>query len=174
MKRFWDRVDIRGHNDCWNWLGHTNTGYGRLTLNKRCVYAHRLAWTLIEGSIPEGLDILHRCDNPRCCNTAHLFPGTHAENMADMASKGRHVAKIGVEHWQCKVTPEEVLEARRLLANGELSIKLLAQRYGLSYAGMWNALRGRRSWAYLPDPVPVKAPWRNRKDKRPVGRSGEI
>lgn len=79
---------------CLEFAGKRNRqGYGYLSLgpreNRKYIRAHRLAWELNNGPIPEGLDLCHRCDNPPCCNPEHLFPGTRLDNMRDMAQKGR-------------------------------------------------------------------------------------
>lgn len=90
---FWAKVDRRGPSECWLWTGFLNNrGYGRLTRKPRHLFAHRAAWELTYGSVPDGLWVLHRCDNPPCCNPAHLFLGTHQDNMDDMAAKGRAAA----------------------------------------------------------------------------------
>jgi hypothetical protein len=74
-------------DDCWEWRGNRNNrGYGKLGK----IYAHRVAYELASGPIPSGLEVMHSCDNPPCCNPAHLSVGTHADNMQDMARKGRH------------------------------------------------------------------------------------
>jgi hypothetical protein len=104
--RFWSKVDRSGGADaCWPWTGARRRGknedYGRfvVTVGPRRVRvrpAHRIAWELTNGPIPDGTDIRHLiCDNPPCCNPAHLEPGTHTENIADMDRKGRRVPALG-------------------------------------------------------------------------------
>jgi hypothetical protein len=82
---------VRKPNGCLEWTGATTThGYGHFYIDGTHFYAHRLAWTLAHGPIPAGLLVRHLvCDNPPCCDPAHLMPGTHADNTADMISKGR-------------------------------------------------------------------------------------
>ena len=79
------------NSGCFLWLGTvTGRGYGRLRSGGRVYAAHRFAWMLEHGPIPPGLFVLHRCDNPPCVNTRHLFLGTAADNAHDCVSKGRH------------------------------------------------------------------------------------
>ena len=79
-----------GPGGCWPWTGaRSGGGYGYLWWRGRSRQAHRLSFAAANGSIPAGAFILHRCDNPRCVNPAHLFAGSHADNMRDMFSKGR-------------------------------------------------------------------------------------
>lgn len=93
LARFWPKVDRRGPLECWPWTASSLTTYGyghiRLTSSRRKVLSHRLAYELANGPIPDGLKVLHECDNPPCCNPAHLFLGTHLANARDRDSKGR-------------------------------------------------------------------------------------
>ena len=90
--RFNSKYVIDSETGCWNWTGPKNEkAYGRLIVRidgiKKTVRAHRLSWRLHRGEIPDGLWVLHSCDNPSCVNPDHLWLGTHLENMADMRKK---------------------------------------------------------------------------------------
>ena len=87
---FWLRVARADPDACWIWQGSKRPqGYGQLSYQGRHTSAHRLAWTLTHGPIPDGLFVLHRCDNPPCVNPAHLFLGTTDDNMHDAFVKHR-------------------------------------------------------------------------------------
>jgi hypothetical protein len=89
---FWHRVDSSaGPAGCWPWTGAKNDdGYGYASVDGRAVRAPRLAWQMTYGGpIPPGLDVLHTCDRPPCCNPAHLFLGDDRVNAAQMARRGR-------------------------------------------------------------------------------------
>lgn len=90
--RFWARVQ-RG-DGCWLWTGARNEfGYGRVSIRSRVYKAHRVAWYLARGPVPDGIDVLHSCDNPPCCNPAHLHLGTHRQNMREMVARNPRFAR---------------------------------------------------------------------------------
>lgn len=89
VARFWEQVDQGAPDACWEWSGRRfSTGYGRIA-GHRTAYAHRKAYELTHGTIPAGMHICHSCDNPPCCNPAHLWLGTPKDNMHDRDRKGR-------------------------------------------------------------------------------------
>ena len=89
--RFWAKVDRRGPNECWPWLGaHKAHGYGHLNRRNRWVLAHRWAYELVIGPVPDGLELDHLCVNPRCVNPAHLEPVTPTENVRRATERRTH------------------------------------------------------------------------------------
>ena len=102
-ERFWSKVEKT--DTCWNWTGAKfNHGYGQFMERK---LAHRVAWELANGPIPDGLCVLHRCDQPLCVRTDHLFLGTRADNNRDRSRKGRTARQTGERHWSRRY-PERV------------------------------------------------------------------
>ena len=127
--RFWGHVDIGGPEKCWDWQMSLRKGYGNVSLKINGVQkkwgAHRIAWTLTHGKIPEGLCVCHHCDNPVCCNPKHLFLGTVQDNTDDKIRKGRQgpYGQLGELNAFSKLTTEQVRQikfTRRDLTAGQL------------------------------------------------------
>lgn len=130
-------------DDCQEWTGFRfKNGYGRVGHRG---YAHRAAWENANGPIPAGLEVMHLCDNPPCVNVAHLRVGTHAENMADMRSKGRSGGTFQVGH-NAKLSGTDVREIRRRHAAGESGPRL-AREFGVNRKTVWHICAGRRRLA---------------------------
>ena len=150
VTRFWENVAVRGRDECWLWMGAlTAAGYGTIQWEGKQWLAHRISYILAFGSIPEGdgyhgTCVCHRCDNRACCNPAHLFLGTQADNCADRDAKGRHRCGRGERHGMAKLTWLEVQEIRYLSAQG-VSGKILANRYGVSAATV-SEIINRKIW----------------------------
>ncbi len=140
-QRFWEKVEIKGLLDCWEWKGSkTNGGYGTLSRDKKWWLAHRLVWTMTYGDIPKGLLVLHKCDKPPCVNPNHLFLGTQRDNMHDMAAKGRMVQ--GVDRSLAKLDPGIVAKCVEEIRSG-VTYKVLSERYGASRSAINNAVLGK-------------------------------
>lgn len=144
IARFWSKVDRSGGPDaCWEWqAGRRPGGYGSFGVQidewRTMALAHRVAWELTNGPIPDGLWVLHRCDNPPCCNPAHLFLGTPKDNTQDAVYKGR----MG------KLTAGQVIEMRELAAEG-LTVYDLAERFRVTPAAVGQIVRGQ-SYSHIP------------------------
>ena len=146
-ERFWSKVDVGEVDECWEWqASEQGQGYGQFRVNHKMWLAHRVAWKLTFGPIPEGLCVLHKCDNRGCCNPYHLFLGTRADNMADAARKGR--MHRGEADGNSKLTQEEVLEIRELYAEGEWTQRELADEFGVRNSHISRIVR-RKSWTWL-------------------------
>lgn len=150
-KRFWDKVDKRGPDECWEWTASKfRQGYGAFWLEGKMRYAHRIAWELTKGHIPRGdgyhgTCVLHKCDNRACVNVmAHLFIGSNADNMADMATKGRARYAHGEKHPCAKLTKADVI-AIRSISGTKVSI---AATFGISPAHV-GRIKSTMYWKHL-------------------------
>jgi len=141
-------------NGCWVWTASTIDGYGQIGIvrdgkstNNR---AHRIAFELATGTAPGELCVLHRCDNPPCCNPRHLFLGDRNDNAQDKMAKGRHNYKThrGSKHGMAKVNDEIVVQMRELYAAKKMTQTGLAERFGLSQATVWAILH-RKTWTHV-------------------------
>jgi len=147
----WSKVDKRGEDECWNWLGYKNEdGYGRTWIEDVGYYAHRVIYALaypntITLRAPSRTSdfgfVLHVCDNPSCCNPKHLFLGTHADNMADKVAKKRSPDFKGDKGPRCKLSMSQAREIRQLRKDG-VSARQLAERYEISLPSIKTLLRG--------------------------------
>jgi hypothetical protein len=132
---------------CWEWTGTRNpAGYGLINVRDSPRLAHRVAYTLANGSIPLGMSVLHKCDNPGCVRPDHLFIGTLADNNADMRTKGRQRGPSlkGSTNPNALLTEAKVRAIRKSNAKGTD----LARKYGVTETTI-SSIRLRRSWGHV-------------------------
>ena len=156
-ERFWENVDkSAGPTECWPWTASLYTnGYGSFAAGGRyggCVRAHRAAWGLTNGEIPDGLVVCHSCDNRRCVNPAHLFLGTRMDNVRDMCAKGRQTR--GEKNAASRLTERDVRSIRALRAKG-LIMREIAAEFGVTRKAVELILHGHR-WAHVTDAEPAQ------------------
>ncbi len=148
--RFWPKAD-RGEG-CWEWRGYRKRGYGYVVIARkprlREVRAHRIAYVLSYGDIPDGMLVCHHCDNPSCVRPDHLFLGTYADNHADMDQKGRrgHGRVYGEAHGRSKLSCAKAAEIRRLTEAGR-SHRQLAVQFGVSPTAI-RLVQSGRTWKH--------------------------
>lgn len=143
-KKFWARVAGSGPEECWEWPGVRSTsGYGRVMVQWKEVQAHRVAWEFIHGPIPDGLFVLHKCDNRACVNPAHLFLGTQKDNMRDMSAKGRGRKSPGPDYAApfAKIDRDLASQIRIDYVSG-LSIPALRRKYGFGISTLGRVVAG--------------------------------
>jgi HNH endonuclease len=139
-------------SDCVIWpRAKDRKGYGAVYLDGKMRKAHRVAWEKHHGqTVPDGLMVMHHCDNPPCVNPDHLFTGTAADNTADMMAKGRHrigVRLHGEDNPAAKITQDGVREIRALRSQG-LSLRKIAAQFGIVNAQVGNIARGKH-WGWV-------------------------
>ena len=170
IARFWSKVDkngpIRAHcpelGPCWVWTACLEQGYGRIWFEGSPKRAHRVAWEITHGSIPEGMCVCHKCDNPPCCNPNHFFLGTKADNTADRDAKGRtakgdtngarlHPEKLvimrGEDCGKSKLTESDIAEIRKRLATGEMQ-RSIAEDFDITQANV-SAINTGKTWKHV-------------------------
>ena len=163
-ERFAAKVDFES-SEHWLWYGSTmKFGYGQIYFYVSLMLAHRFAWLLYCGEIPEGLQVLHKCDIPQCVKPEHLFLGTQADNMRDMHQKGRNWQATkpecvasgerngaytkperrphGSRHYLTPFSPEEIIEIRARVAAGELQVDI-AEEFGVGKTTINNIVHFR-------------------------------
>lgn len=142
--RFLCKVEATGPWECWFWTGAlTPAGYGSFRINGVSVLAHRFMYELVVGEIPDSKEVCHWCDRPNCVNPIHFFIGTHADNMADMAEKGRSArgdrhgsitypksVPRGESHYKTRLKDRDVIKMRRMAEQG-VAQRIIAELFGV-------------------------------------------
>ena len=163
-ERIMSKVDKCPESGCWNWTGAMKgrnplRRYGNLVIgsrtdgSRRTVSAHRYAYEVFVGPIPEGLFILHECDNPSCVNPEHLFPGTRQDNVDDREAKGRNNPPRGARQGRAKLNPSIVTRMRKLFMYKDWSARQLGREYNVHHTTVLDAVHGE-SWSHIPIPEP--------------------
>lgn len=137
---------------CWNWIGRfVGKGYGSIGLGGKGAkqkLVHRLSYEIHKGPIPDGMVVMHTCDNPRCVNPDHLEAGTQSQNIKDAFARGRKInlpsGIKGDDHGASKLTSKDVLEIRE----STLSMNALAKLYGVSRSAI-ERVRYRKTWRHI-------------------------
>lgn len=155
VRRLLARREIDPATGCWNWTaGLTSRGYGKIKFGGKTYAVHRLAAILWCGLDPESrLQACHSCDNPRCFNPEHLFPGTNLENVQDMMAKGRH--HFGSNHYAARLQASDIPTIRRRLAIGD-GPTAIARSYGVHVSAIRHIASGK-NWKHLPAESEVPA-----------------
>lgn len=140
---------VLGIGPCWDWIGYVNhrNGRGQFWIGGKLTSAHRAAWMIFRGKIPNGSCVLHRCDNPVCCNPHHLFLGTQQDNITDAQFKGRLVSPPGERCGGSRLLESQVIEIVRML-DIKLSHAEIGKRFGVTKSAVWSIARGR-TWKHL-------------------------
>lgn len=159
IQRFWRKVD-KG-TECWLWTRAPNSsGYGQFWLKGKMATASRVSWMIANGSIPEGLQCLHKCDNRRCVNPAHLFLGTNADNVADRNKKGRQakgashpyiknpeLCARGERASSAKLSEGQVRELKEFMKHGGTGPSA-AERFGIAHQNVYRIVHGK-AWRHI-------------------------
>lgn len=153
-ERLFEKFNIT--DGCWLWTAYRNKcGYGVIgTSGGKSALAHRVMYSLKVGEIPYGMEVCHKCDIPACVNPAHLFLGTHRENMEDSAKKGRARALKGSANKNSRLTEAD---AEYILNSKERAV-VLAQRFGVSNQAIGLIRRGKK-WKHVPSENTGSALW---------------
>lgn len=132
------------HSGCWEWQGSKNNeGYGQVSYQGKIHLVHRLTYELIIGRIESDMYVCHKCDNPKCCNPAHLFIGTPRDNQIDCRLKNRNPTS--------KINYNNALKIKRLFNDG-YSRKEISQQYSISYQQVCRIINGKY-WNYVNPPA---------------------
>lgn len=156
-ERFWSKVKFSDIDECWEWNAATYKGcrygaflYARSNGKRNSGHAHRFMFISLFGDLPTHIHVLHKCDNPICCNPNHLFSGTNLDNILDRVAKGRSskwIRPFGSKHHGAKLTESKVIEIYKKLKSGMRTIDL-SKEYHVSEPTIQDIKHGR-TWIKL-------------------------
>lgn len=140
---------VFNYKECWNWNAslRNESGYGQINFMGKMQGAHRVSYMLFKGEIPNGLCVLHKCDNPLCVNPYHLFLGTNKDNVADRERKGRGNQPHGSMSGNAKLKESDIPEIFALRLSG-LTQQEIADNYGVAQCTISDVLHGKR-WSRI-------------------------
>lgn len=145
----WPRITIGQEDECWEWQASRNQkGYGTVMYKGGSRLAHRMVYQHVNGEIPQGMMVCHHCDNPPCCNPAHLFVGTAEDNAADRDAKGRHTPSPGSRNGFAKMDEERVAALRAFVAAGHTQVEA-AVAFNIGQSTVSEIVR-RKRWSHVP------------------------
>jgi hypothetical protein len=148
-QRMEKHTDKTSQDGCWLWTAYRNQkGYGQIQVNGHPHRTHRVAWSLVNGPIPDGMAVLHSCDNPACVNVAHLHLGTVADNNRERCERGRSHKPIGETNSRAKLTEQQVLEIRARYALGDIHQQELADEYDVCRS-LISHIVNRYRWTHI-------------------------
>jgi hypothetical protein len=144
-EKFYEKVGLN-----WQWRGCKNpvTGYGVMKINTKMHRAHRVSYQIHNGEIPDGMCVLHSCDDPGCVNPEHLHLGTFGDNNTERAQRGRNRDQRGEKHNFARLTEEQVIEIKEKYKGGKYQ-KDIGKEYGVSQSHVSNIVRGIK-WSHIP------------------------
>lgn len=148
--RFWSKIDVRGPDECWEWLAVEKVkGYGRFRVGPKKYLATRLAYALVHGFMPDTAWALHSCDNPPCCNPKHLRPGDGFDNARDRVTRrpGSWAKTTGERHGRAVLNEELVRTCRAEVAAGATVVSVAA-KHGLNESTVQQAVT-RHTWKHV-------------------------
>lgn len=152
IARFWKYVDKRGPDECWPWMGSRQErrgGYGQLRFGATILRANRIAFFLARGYWPK--NALHTCDFPPCCNEAHIYDGTIANNVSDMRERGRGFDIPPMPGESCPAAKLTRSQAETIFARysaGGITMLALAQEHGVTKAAVWRLVH-KKTWGEI-------------------------
>ena len=162
MKRFWDKVDVKENNECWNWKAVKSGNYGMFWYKNKMVLSHRMAYALEHNNLSiinhnknyhknnNNFEcVLHHCDNPLCCNPNHMYIGNNKDNINDKVTRKRSQKMIGSLNGHSKITEQDVINIRKeYIPRKNGGLKTIAEKYGISVTNIHDIIK-RKIWSHI-------------------------